>query len=387
MSEPAVPKPLQRLRKQLKQLEEQRTQLDRTIPKAMVMKERPTVRPTFLLKRGQYDDPGEEVPRDTPGFLPELKTQGEVPSRMDLAEWFVDPDHPLTARVAVNRFWQQLFGVGLVKTSEDLGSQGDVPSHPGLLDHLAVEFMQSGWDIKALMKTMVMSKTYRQASSSTPEQFQADSENRLLSRGPRYRLDAEMIRDQILATSGLLSETMYGPSVKPPQPEGLWEAVSMTGETYQADQGEAARRRSVYTFWKRSMPPPQMTILNAPFRDSCVARRERTNTPTQALLLLNESEYLKAARNLAEQILQQPADQRLDVAWETVTGKLPDDQEKSVLERLLVDLREQYGSDPELASQLSEGARLSDGIADSELAAWTILNSVLYNMDITKNKD
>lgn len=387
VSEPAVPKPLQRLRKQLKQLEAQRTQLDRTIPKAMVMKERPTVRPTFLLKRGQYDDPGEEVPRDTPGFLPELKTQGEVPSRMDLAEWFVDPDHPLTARVAVNRFWQQLFGVGLVKTSEDLGSQGDVPSHPGLLDHLAVEFMQSGWDIKALMKTMVMSKTYRQASSSTPEQFQADSENRLLSRGPRYRLDAEMIRDQILATSGSLSDSMYGPSVKPPQPEGLWEAVSMTGETYQADQGEAARRRSVYTFWKRSMPPPQMTILNAPFRDSCVARRERTNTPTQALLLLNESEYLKAARNLAEQILQQPADQRLDVAWETVTGKLPDDQEKSVLERLLVDLRGHYASDLELASQLSEGAQLSDGIADSELAAWTILSSVLYNMDITKNKD
>ena len=281
-----------------KRLEQEREKFDESIPQAMVMKERKEIRPTFVLQRGQYDAPGEQVARNTPQFLQPLKSSGEVASRLDLAEWFVDPTNPLTARVAVNRFWQQCFGVGLVKTSEDFGNQGDVPSHPELLDYLAVSFMESGWDVKALLKQIVMSKTYRQSSISTPEQFQADAENRLLARGSRYRLDAEMIRDQILATSGLLSNRMYGPSVKPPQPEGLWEAVSMTGERYQADTGESAHRRSVYTFWKRSMPPPQMTILNAPLRDACIARRERTNTPAQALLLLNEPEYLKAARDV-----------------------------------------------------------------------------------------
>src|SRR6056297_1578972 len=380
----------------VKRLEQERTKLDETIPKAMVMKERDEVTPPFILERGQYDAPGREVSRNTPSFLPPLKTSGEVPSRMDLAEWFVDPDNPLTARVAVNRFWQQFFGVGLVKTSEDFGNQGDVPSHRELLDHLAVSFVESGWDVKALMKRIVMSKTYRQSSTAPTEQFQTDAENRLLARGPRFRLDAEMIRDQILATSGQLSDEMYGPSVKPPQPEGLWKAVSMIGERYKADRGEAIRRRSVYTFWKRSMPPPQMTILNAPMRDACVTRRERTNTPTQALLLLNEPEYLKAARKLALLTLDQPPEQRLDFIWETVTARLPDEQEKSVLTDLLDDLRDKYLADPALASKLCQGVEVSaSGVsaeksldqATAELAAWTVLGNLLYNLDVTKTKD
>jgi hypothetical protein len=368
-------------------LQSEHSKLEQAIPKSMVMKERAEVRPTFIANRGQYDDPGEPVERNTPTFLPPLKKSGKVASRMDLARWLVDPQHPLTARVAVNRYWQQFFGVGLVKTSEDLGSQGEVPSHPKLLDYLAVSFVESGWDMKALRKQIVMSKTYRQSSIAPPKEFRADPENRLLARGSRYRLDAEMIRDQILATSGSLSLRMYGPSVKPPQPAGLWKAVTMTGERYRADSGEAARRRSVYTFWKRAMPPPQMTILNAPIRDACIARRERTNTPAQALLLLNEPEYVLAARRLAQEVLKQPEAQRIAFAWETVTGRLPDDQERSVIQSLLTELNEKYLADPKLADALCEDVKLATPAAKSELAAWTIVGNTLYNLDITKTKD
>ena len=380
----------------IQQLSKEREKFDGTIPKAMVMQERKGIRPTFLLERGQYDAPAALVTRGTPAFLPPLNQSDENASRMDLAEWFVDPNHPLTARVAANRFWQQFFGVGLVKTSEDLGNQGEIPSHPELLDHLAVEFMRSGWDTKALIRQIVMSKTYRQASTAPTQRFQADADNRLLARGPRFRLDAEMIRDQILATSGLLSKKMYGPSVKPPQPAGLWKAVSMIGERFRADQGEAIRRRSVYTFWKRSIPPPQMTIFNAPMRDSCIARRERTNTPTQALLLLNEPEYFKAAQALAKRTLNQPADQRLDFIWETVTSKLPDQHEASVVKKLLVDLQKQYTAIPQLARQMAGHGETPDGskhATDStaegkaELAAWTVVGNMLYNLDLTKTRN
>ncbi len=387
-------------------LEKEREKLDDAVPKAMVMKERAEVRPAFILERGQYDAPRKEVSRNTPAFLPPLKKSGDVASRMDLAEWFVDSAHPLTARVAVNRFWQQLFGVGLVKTSEDFGSQGDVPTHPELLDYLAASFIKTDWDVKALLKQIVMSKTYRQSSNAATEEFRTDAENRLLARGPRFRLDAEMIRDQILATSGLLADEMYGPSVKPPQPAGLWEAVSMIGERYVADSGEDSLRRSVYTFWKRSMPPPQMTILNAPLRDACVARRERTNTPTQALLLLNEPEYLKAARALAVLALKQPTEDRLGFVWETVTAGLADSTEQAFLNDLLSDLKEDYLSKPALAAELCQGIEFSPtdkstetttsessqqaanaDLATADIAAWTVLVSALYNLDITKTKD
>jgi hypothetical protein len=306
---------------------------------------------------------------------------------MDLANWFVNPNHPLTARVAVNLFWQQFFGVGLVKTSEDLGNQGEVPSHPELLDYLAVSFVGSGWDVKALMKQIVMSDTYRQSSVAPEADYKSDPENRLLARGSRYRLDAEMIRDQILATSGLLSKKSSGPSVKPPQPDGLWKAVSMIGEKYRPDTGEAVRRRSVYTFWKRSMPHPQLTILNAPMRDACTARRERTNTPLQALLLLNEPEYLKAARNLAVRTLEKPAADRIEFMWETVTGMLPDQVETAKIEELLGDLKQKYESDFVLTEELCENFVIEGDFTHTELAAWTIVGNLLYSLDVTKTKN
>ncbi|MDP7496877.1 MAG: DUF1553 domain-containing protein, partial [Roseibacillus sp.] len=354
-----------------------------------VMKERGEVRKTHVMKRGRYDDPGEEVTRDTPAFLPPLKKKGEVASRMDLAEWFVSRENPLTARVAVNRFWQQIFGVGLVKTSEDLGAQGEVPSHPELLEHLTVSFLESGWDIKALMKQIVMSRTYRQSSVADSGQFRKDSENRLLSRGSRFRLDAEMIRDQILATSGLLSGEMYGKSVKPPQPDGLWKAVTMIGERFKADSGEDIYRRSIYTYWKRGMPPPQLTILNAPIRDTCIARRERTNTPSQALLLLNENEYLKAARHLARKLITQETPRTGDplaVAYETITSRLPDPKERALLELLVKDLEKSYLENPKLTEELCAGVTLNTAGERATLAAWTVLLNTLYNMDITKTR-
>ncbi len=385
----ALTQAVQKLVARKKSLEKQRGELERGMPRAMVMKERSTVRPTYVMKRGRYDDPGEKVTRNTPEFFPAMKKQGAVASRIDLAEWFVDRRNPLTARVAVNRFWQQFFGVGLVKTSEDLGTQGELPSHPELLDYLTVSFIESGWDVKALVKQTVMSRTYRQSSVAPPEDFKKDPENRLLARGSRFRLDAEMIRDQILSTSGLLVSTMYGRSVKPPQPDGLWKAVTMIGERFRADAGESIHRRSLYTYWKRGMPPPQMTILNAPIRDACTARRERTNTPSQALLLLNEREYLKAARNLAQRVLalKTKREQQIEVAYETVTSKLPDKAELAVLSKLVEDLQERYGENPALAEQICSGIALKSVEEKARLAAWTMLVNSVYNLDITKTRE
>jgi hypothetical protein len=385
----ALSKTAQDLKNKRNTLMKKRDQFARSLPQAMVMKERAEIRTTHLRIRGQYDNPGEEVARNTPEFLPAMKKQGETASRMDLAEWFVDRQNPLTARVAVNRIWQQLFGVGLVKTSEDLGAQGEVPSHPALLDHLTVSFLESGWNIKALVKQIALSRTYRQSSTATPTQFAEDPENRLLARGSRHRMDAEMIRDQILATSGLLSSTMYGKSVKPPQPDGLWKAVTMIGERFKADTGDAIHRRSIYTYWKRGMPPPQMTIMNAPIRDACIARRERTNTPSQALLLLNETEYLKAARSLAQKVVAANKDtpKRLEMAYETLTSKLPDEGERRILSKLIEDLQKRYRENPALAEELCRGVPLQDAQAKTELAGWTVLINTLYNLDITKTRE
>jgi hypothetical protein len=321
-----------------------------------------------------------------------MNQQGEVKTRLDLAEWFVSKQHPLTARVAVNRFWQQLFGVGIVKTAEDFGAQGDWPSHPDLLDYLAVSFMESGWNIKALMKQIVMSETYQQASEATPEEFQRDPENRLLSRGSRFRMDSEVIRDQLLATSGLLNVELFGKSVKPPQPEGLWKSVSMPSSyprVYEPDTGSKTYRRSVYTFWKRGMPPPQMTVLDAPTREACIARRERTNTPLQALLLMNEPEYLKAARHLAHTTISNRAlsnSERLIAVYETITSKLPDTAEADNLLSMVAELETLYRDNPELADRLCKGVRLREDVSAGELAAWTMLVSTIYNLDIAKTR-
>ena len=361
------------------------------VPAALVMRERAEPRPAFLLRRGDYQQPGEQVSRGTPAFLPPLGEFGgdTIPSRMDLARWTVRTDHPLTARVAVNRVWQILFGTGLVKTSEDFGTQGESPSHPALLDHLAQGFVRSGWDVKGLVRRIVASATYRQDSSAETARFRADPENRLLGRGARYRLDAEVVRDQILAASGLLDRTMFGPSVKIPQPPGLWEAVALPDSyprVHVADEG-AQHRRSVYTFWKRGLPPPQMTILDAPSREACVARRERTNTPLQALLLLNEPEYLAAARHLARTRSGMAGDdaERIRDLYETVTCQVPSPEVQQALLQGVRDLRDYYRAHPTLARDLAADPSLLEADA-AELATWTLTVSTLFNLDATRHR-
>lgn len=360
---------------------------------AMVMKERKDVRPAHILIRGQYDKLGEKVERGTPSFLPPLKKKNDLASRMDFAEWLVAKENPLTARVAVNRFWQQFFGVGLVKTSEDFGAQGEVPSHPELLDYLTVKFVESGWDIKALVKHIVTSKTYRLSSIASETEFKRDPENRQLARGSRFRMDSEMIRDQILATSGLLNPEMYGKSVKPPQPAGLWKSVNMPSSfprLYKADTGDKIYRRSVYTFWKRGMPPPQMSIFNAPTRAECVARRERTNTPLQALLMFNEKEYLKASRNLAQKALSHSGStdqQKLSMIYETITSKEADNNELNILNSLIKELYNSYLENQKLADDMCKGIKLDSKEAKAKLAAWTMAVSSIYNLDIVKTRE
>ncbi len=379
-------------KKDIKTAEAAKEKFEITIPAAMIMKERAEIRPAHILIRGAYDNPGEKVGRGSPGFLPQMKQKGKFKTRMDLAEWFVSTDNPLTARVAVNRFWQQLFGVGIVKTSEDFGAQGEWPSHPDLLDYLTLFFVESGWNTKALMKEIVMSKTYQQSSAAKPDQFNSDPENRLLARGSRYRMDSELIRDQVLATSGLLNATLFGKSVKPPQPTGLWKSVGMPysyPKEFVADEGDKTYRRSVYTFWKRGMPPPQMTILNAPARDACIARRERTNTPLQALLLLNEQEYLNAARHLANRTLANRSlnpVEALNIVHETITSHLPDEEDRKTYLITLNDLKALYTANPKLAAQLCDGVKMSKDLTQAELAAWTLLVSTIYNLDATRTR-
>jgi hypothetical protein len=355
---------------------------------AMVMKERATPKPTHVLIRGAYDNPGEKINRNTPAFLPPLKEKDGVYNRMDLAEWLVDSKHPLTARVTVNRLWQQLFGVGLVKTAENFGAQGEWPSHPDLLDALAVSFVESNWDVKKLVRTIVMSKTYRQSSDAKPEQYVRDPGNRLLARGSRYRMDAEMIRDQILLLSGKLNRKMYGQSVKPPQPPGLWKAVSMTAPfTYVADKDDAIYRRSFYTYWRRGMPPPQMTIMNAPSREFCTARRERTNTPLQALLLMNEQEFFKAAKACASLTMKETnGDQAkgLSLLYEKITSHRPDAARLQLLEETLDAFREMYAENQKLAQSLTPKLTGSDHKQRAELAAWTMVTHSLLNLELAK---
>jgi len=383
-----------RLETELRRLRRERADVETGVRAAMVMRELPEERPAHVFERGAYDRLGARVERGTPGFLPPLAPEvGDTPSRLDLARWTVSPEHPLTARVAVNRFWQQLFGVGLVETSEDLGVRGEWPRHMELLDHLAVSFVESGWDVKALLRRIVLTETYRQASAAPRAAFERDPRNRWLARGSRYRLDAEVIRDQVLATAGLLNREMYGPSVKPPQPAGVWEAVTLPDSyprVFEADTGDAIRRRSLYTFWKRGMPPPQMTILNAPGREACTARRERTNTPLQALLLMNEEQYLRAARHLALAALREgPRDarDRVDVLYETMTARLPGADTRAALVRAAADLEALYRDETELAGELCADAELGDAIEAAELAAWTMVVSAIQNLDITRTRD
>jgi hypothetical protein len=358
-----------------------------SIPTVMVFEEREDIRPTYVLKRGAYDAPGEEVQPGVPSVLPPLQTT-ERASRLDLARWIVSRDNPLTARVAVNRYWQQLFGVGLVKTVDDFGSQGERPVQPALLDWLAVEFMESGWDAKGIFKTMAMSEAYRQDFRASPELLQRDPENRLIARGPRFRMPAEMIRDQALAASGLLNPELGGPPVKPYQPAGLWEELS--GAAYEPSSGDALYRRSVYTYWKRTVPPPSMGTFDASDRESCTVNRSRTNTPLQALTLMNDVTYVEAARKLAERMLLEggaEAAERIDYGFRLVLARHPRAAEAEALQAALADFVKDYQGDREAAKALlGVGESRTAKVDQRELAAYTAVASLILNLDETVTK-
>ncbi len=364
-------------------LKKELASIEKTIPTTMIMRERSEMRPAYVYRRGLYDQPGEPVQRRTPQALPPMKADQPL-NRLGFAQWLIDRDHPLTARVAVNRFWQQLFGVGLVKTSEDFGALGSSPSHPDLLDHLAFRFVESGWDVKALLKYIVTSQTYRQTSNASEEAYQQDPENRWLSRGSRFRLDAEMLRDQALAVSGLLDRTLFGRSVKPPQPDGLWKSVALAvsnTRVYEPDHGPDIRRRSIYTFWKRSIPHPVMTIFDAPTREVCTARRERTNTPLQALVLMNEPQFIECAIALARRTMEEGGAtdrERLQFLWELTTTQVMDEGELDMMLTGLDSFREVY---PEQVSIPFGGAELNQ-----EEAAWTMVAHTFLNLDIVKTR-
>jgi len=303
------------------------------------------------------------------------------------------PENPLSARVTVNRFWQEVFGTGLVRTTGDFGVTGELPSHPELLDWLAVEFRETGWDVKRFFKMLVTSASYRQSAAVTREKLDKDAFNRLLSRGPRYRLDAEMIRDYALAASGLLVPKIGGPSVKPYQPEGVWEAVAMIGSNtrdYRADTGENLYRRSMYTFWKRAAPPASMDILNAPNRETCATRRERTNTPLQALVTLNDPQFVEAARHLAQLTLKSSdkLDSRLDFMARRLLCRPLHADESRVLREVHGELLAHYRANPENARKLITvgESRPAPGMDPASLAAWTMVANQLLNLDEVLNK-
>jgi hypothetical protein len=360
---------------------------------AYIQEERKGSMPTAnILFRGEYDKPRDKVEAGVFSALHPLPADAPK-SRLGLAQWLVSKENPLAARVTVNRFWQEVFGTGLVKSSEDFGIMGESPSHPELLDWLAVEFRE-GWDVKKLMRLMVTSAAYRQSAAATKEKVEKDPANRLLSRGPRFRMDAEMIRDAALSASGLLSGKVGGPSVKPYQPEGVWEAVGMReGNTkiYKRDTGEALYRRSLYTFWKRMAPPASMEILNAPAREFSCLRRERTNTPLQALVTLNDPQFVEAARALAEGALKSGAADdaaRIQHVARRVLSRPLSGQETPVVTRVLGTLRAHYKAQPEDAKKLiAVGETKADPAVDpSELAAWTMVANQLMNLDEVLNK-
>jgi len=375
---------------ELGQVTKEQSELENTFPATMVMQEMPAPRPAFVLNRGQYDQPGAAVSAAVPASLPPLPG-GSPANRLGLAKWLVEPNHPLTARVAINRWWQLYFGTGIVETVEDFGSQGAWPSHPELLDWLATEFIHTGWNVKEMQRLIVTSATYRQASRVTPALLERDPKNRLLARGPRFRLPAETVRDNALAVSGLFKEKIGGPSVKPYQPDGLWQDVSVERRAvYKQDEGDGLYRRSMYTFWKRTCPPPGMMTFDAPDRETCTIRRARTNTPLQALVLMNDPTYLEASRKLAERVVKSSNkdDERLTQLFRIVLCRDLNEIEASALLPLLGKARERFQAAPDKAKQLLKiGSSPRDEKLDAaELAAWTTLCSLVLNLDeaITK---
>ncbi len=381
----------------LKQLRDELAAEQKRKPNVMVMQEMEKPRDTFVLNRGQYDQRGEKV---EPGVPANLAAQApDAPkNRLGLARWLTAPQHPLMARVTVNRFWKNIMGTGIVKTVNDFGSQGEWPKHPELLDWLAVEFRESGWDIKHLIRLIVTSTAYRQTARVTPELLERDPENRLLARGPRFRLGAEEVPDTALAISGLLTRKIGGPSVLPYQPAGLWEDLNSrtdsrnwTAQFFEQSHGEDLYRRSLYTFWKRTSPPPQMLTFDAPDREVCTANRERTNTPLQALVTLNDPQFVEASRKLAERMIREggttPA-ARATFAFRLATARAPGERELAMLLDLFEKAKTRYAPQREEAIKLlSAGeAKRDESLDVTELAAWTMVASTILNLDETITK-
>jgi hypothetical protein len=386
-------KPYQDLGKKLGELAKEESALRGRGAVSLVMQDKPGEPGAYILYRGEYDKRRDPVKPDTPKSMPAIKKAGAIPTRVELAKWLLNPNHPLTTRVTVNRFWQELFGTALVRTSGDFGVAGELPSHPELLDWMAVEFREKGWDVREFFKLLVTSATYRQASVVTPEKLEKDGANRLLSRGPRFRMDAEMIRDQALAVSGLLSSKIGGPSVKPYQPPGVWEAVAMIGSNtrdYRADKGEALYRRSLYTFWKRAAPPASMEIFNAPNRETCTVRRERTDTPLQALVTLNDPQFVEAARAFATREWHGDDNENcvLQGMGKRLLGRNFNSDEMNLLRESIAKLLAFYQAHLEDAKKLiSVGESKPDPkLAPEKLAAWTMLANQLMNLDEFLNK-
>jgi hypothetical protein len=389
-------------------LRKSRDEIDKSVPTTMVMDELAEPRDTFMLVRGQYDKQGDKVTPAVPEALTQLPA-GAPANRLGLARWLVDPANPLTARVAANRYWQMFFSTGLVKTAEDFGSQGELPSHAELVDWLAVEFRQPSaapagtgssmpWDVKALCRLIVTSATYRQTSNARPELLAQDPENRLLARAPRLRLNAEFIRDQALAVSGLLNARIGGASVSPYQPAGLWEELAFredgknwTAQSYTQSHGPDLYRRTMYTFWKRTSPPPTLVTFDAPDRETCTVRRSTTNTPLQALILLNDPTYIEASRKLAERLLtESPAttEERIAFAFRLATARHPAAAEIAVLRRVFDEQLAIYRANTEAAAKLlavGESPR-NERLDIAELAAWTTVASMILNLDETVTK-
>ncbi len=391
----AAPAPMRVAWAEKKELEQRKKAIEQEIPNVMVMREDEKPRETHLLNRGAYNRPGDKVEPGTPSVLPPLPG-GAEPNRLGLAKWLVAGDNPLTGRVMINRFWQMYFGQGLVSTAENFGSQADTPTHPELLDWLAAEFVESGWDVRAMQRLIVTSATYRQSSKMTPELRERDPGNLLLARGARFRLPAETVRDNALAASGLLVEKVGGPSVFPYQPAGVWEEIAYgdvySAQAYEQDHGENLYRRSMYSFWKRTAPPPALMTFDAPDREKCTARRPRTNTPLQALVLLNDPTFVESARSLAQRMIVEAgrdAGKRIDHGFRLAAARKPSSRERQSLRDLAEKHTSDYRKDPEAAQKLlSVGESKYDAKIDkAELAAWTTVASVILNLDETITRE
>ena len=377
------------------ELKKKREQYDAGIPQSFTWRDLEKPRDSFVMIRGQYDKPGDKVTRSTPAAFPQLKSSGALPNRLDLARWLVSDEHPLTARVTVNRFWQQIFGFGLVKTSDDFGSQGEPPSHPELLDWLASDFRRSGWDIKGLVRLLVTSAAYRQSARVSPEVLQKDPENRLLARGPRFRLDAEQLRDNALYVGGLLDSTLGGRGVRPYQPPNIWEPVAYSGSNtrrYTEDTGIGLYRRSLYTFFKRTAPAPAMSTFDVPNREQSCLRRERSNTPLQALQLLNDVQHFEAARGLAVRMMLRgggTADQRIRYAYQAVLAREPDKAEAEVVQAAFSRFLVRYQADPEGAKKATTFGESKPplDLSVSDLAAYTLVANLILNLDETVTRN